>query len=237
MKTAALVTGGAKRIGRAIALRLADAGYDIVLHYSTSGKEAERTAGDIRSRGAKCHTLRADLADSGQVMELVSRALELAKGLSLLVNNASIFQRSPIAETEPGLYDSHMAINLRAPFFLLRDFATRCAPGQVINLLDTRIGRDESNYAAYTLSKKSLAELTRMAAREFAPQVRVNAVAPGLILPSPEGSGDQFERMARNIPLQTTGSPEQIADAVMFLVGSDFITGEVIHIDGGEHLL
>jgi NAD(P)-dependent dehydrogenase (short-subunit alcohol dehydrogenase family) len=130
-----------------------------------------------------------------------------------------------------------MAVNLRAPFFLLRDFAARCAPGQVINLLDTRIVRDEFNYAAYTLSKKSLAELTRMAAREFAPRVRVNAVAPGLILPSPEGGGDQFERMAKSIPLKTTGCPEQIADAVMFLARSEFITGEVIHIDGGEHLL
>lgn len=224
-------------MGRVIALRLAGQGWDIVLHYRSSADDAERTANDIRRLGAACHTLRCDLTEMEQVLDLVPRAAEVAENLELLVNNASVFERSEIAATDSALYDSQMAINLRAPFFLLRDFANKCAPGQVINLVDTRIGRDESSYAAYTLSKKALAELTRMAAREFAPELRVNAVAPGLILPPPAGSGEQFAGMARKVPLKATGNPDQIADAVMFLVDSEFITGQVIYVDGGEHLL
>ena len=237
MNRAALVTGAARRIGREISLRLAEEGWDVVLHYSSSHEEAERTAGQIRGNGVACHLLQADLADSKRVVEIIPAALSLAPGLELLVNNASIFERSPIAETDIALYERHMAVNLRAPFFLIRDFASLCKKGQVLNLLDTRIVRNESAYAAYTLTKKSLAELTRMAAREFAPSIRVNAVAPGLILPPEGGDTDTFERMAARIPLERGGDPKQIADAAIFLAGSEFITGQVIHVDGGEHLL
>ena len=237
MNKAALVTGGARRIGREIALSLAGEGWDVVLHYNSSRDDAGRTAEEVRARGVSCELIGCDLADSRRMLELLPAALELAPGLELLVNNASIFERSPIAETEVGLFDSHVAVNLRAPFFLLRDFARLSARGQVLNLLDTRIVRDESAYAAYTLTKKALAGLTRMAAREFAPGIRVNAVAPGLIFPPEGGSREQFERMAARIPLECRGHPQQVARAAMFLVNSDFVTGEVIHVDGGEHLL
>lgn len=237
MAKTALVTGGAVRLGRAIALSLARHGWDIVLHYGSSARQAGQTAGEIRELGVSCHTVQADLGKIDDVLGLVPGAVELAGKLDLLVNNASIFERSEIAETDAGLYDRHMEINLRAPFFLIRDFAGKCAPGQVINLVDARIVRTESYYAAYTLTKKALAELTRMAAREFAPELRVNAVAPGLILPAAGSDSEQFEKMARKVPLKITGNPDQIADAVMFLVGSKFITGQVIHVDGGEHLL
>ncbi len=237
MNKAALVTGGARRIGREIALSLADEGWDVVLHYNCSREEAESTADEIRGRGVSCQLAGCDLADSNRMLELLPAALELAPGLELLVNNASIFERSLIAETELDFYDTHMALNIRAPFFLTRDFARLCGHGQVLNLLDTRIVRNEPAYAAYALGKKSLAEFTRMAAREFAPNIRVNAIAPGLILP-PSGSGrEQFERMAARIPLQRHGNPGEIARAVMYLIDSEFVTGQIIHVDGGEHLL
>ncbi len=237
MNKAALVTGGARRIGREIALSLAEGGWDVVLHYNSSRDDAEGTAEEVRGRGVSCQLVGCDLADSRRMLELLPAAVGLAPALELLVNNASVFERSPIAETEVGLFDSHMAVNLSAPFFLLRDFARLCGRGQVLNLLDTRIVRDESAYAAYTLTRKALAGLTRMAAREFAPGIRVNAVAPGLILPPEGGNREQFERMAARIPLERHGHPRQVAQAAMYLVNSDFVTGQVIHVDGGEHLL
>ncbi len=237
MNKAALITGGARRIGREIALSLAAGGWDVVLHYSSSAQDARNTAEEIRGLGVDCQLIGCDLADNRRMLELLPAAVDLAPGLELLVNNASLFERSPIAETETELYDAHMAVNLRAPFFLTRDFARLCGQGQVLNLLDTRIVRSESAYAAYTLTRKALAELTRMAAREFAPRIRVNAVAPGLILPPPDGDSKQFERMAARIPLERHGDPRQIAGAAMYLIGSDFVTGQIIHVDGGEHLL
>jgi pteridine reductase len=237
LNKAALVTGGAIRIGREIALSLAAAGWDVVLHYSSSAEDARRTADEIRGLGVDCQLIGCDLADSRRMLELLPAAVGLAPGLELLVNNASLFERSPLVETETELFDSHMAVNLRAPFFLTRDFARLCGQGQVLNLLDTRIVRNELAYAAYTLTKKALAELTRMAARELAPRIRVNAVAPGLILPSAGGDSEQFERMAARIPLECHGHPRQIAEAAMYLIGSEFVTGQIIHVDGGEHLL
>jgi pteridine reductase len=237
LNKAALVTGGARRIGREIALSLAAGGWDVVLHYSSSSEDAARTADEIRALGVDCQLIGCDLADSRRMLELLPAAMELAPELELLVNNASMFERSSIAETETELFDAHMAVNLRAPFFLTRDFARLCGQGHVLNLLDTRIVRSEFAYAAYTLTKKALAELTRMAAREFAPKIRVNAVAPGLILPPADEDCEQFERMAARIPLECNGHPRQIAEAAMYLVASEFVTGQIIHVDGGEHLL
>ncbi|MCE5272378.1 SDR family oxidoreductase [bacterium] len=233
---AALVTGGARRIGQAIALSLAALGYDIALHYRSSREEAERTAEQVRTLGVSCSLLRADLSRRAETRSLISKARKAFPELSVLVNNASIFRRGPIAETTESLLDEHLEVNFIAPFLLTRDFAASCTSGVVINLLDTRVAASGSIYAAYTLSKKALAELTRLAAVEFAPAVRVNAVAPGLILP-PEGEGPEYlERLALKAPLGCVGSLEAVTSAVVYLLQNDYVTGQVLFVDGGESL-
>ena len=236
MTKAALVTGGAKRIGRSIALALAGESYDIALHYSTSAEEAEETAGQIRQLGVECFTFRCDLADKQELLSLLPRVVEKMPGLEVLVNNASIFQKGKIADTEPDFYARHVAINFTAPFFLSRDFARLCKKGQIINLLDTRVASNDFSYAIYTVTKKALAELTRISAREFAPDIRVNAIAPGIILPPPGGDRKSFDKMALRIPLKKTGGVDYVVQALRFILKNDFLTGQLIYLDGGENL-
>ena len=236
MAKTVLITGGAKRIGRELALSLASAAYNIALHYSSSAEEAEKTAEEIRGRGVECQTFQCDLREERELLELVPRVAGRMPELEVLINSASIFRKGAIAETGPEFFDSHLAINLKAPFFLSRDFAKLCRRGQIINLLDTRVARNDYGYAAYTLAKKALLELTRLSAREFAPGIRVNAVAPGLILPPEGGSKEAFEKMAGKIPLRKTGGPLDVLRAVEYLLKADFLTGQVIYVDGGEHL-
>ena len=233
---AALVTGGARRIGRAVCLALAGMGYDIALHCNRSGVEAEKTADQVRSLGAKCEIFHADLSRREETLALAGQVKKAFPRLSVLVNNASIFRRGPIRETTDSFLDEHLEVNFIAPFLLTRDFAACTEKGMVINLLDTRIAAAGSVYAAYSLSKKLLAEFTRMAALEFAPSIRVNGVAPGLIL-EPEGEGPEYlERLARKTPLGRPGSVEAVTGAVRWLVENDFVTGQVLFVDGGEGL-
>jgi len=236
MAKAALVTGGARRIGRSIALALAGESYDIALHYSSSAAEAEKTAGEIRQSGVECVTFRCDLADQQEVLSLLPRVVEKMPGLEILVNNASIFRKGKIADTEPDLFMRHVAINFTAPFFLSRDFARICKKGQIINLLDTRVAGSDFSYAIYTITKKALAELTRISAREFAPHIRVNAIAPGIILPPPGSDPQSFEKMALKIPLKKTGALDYVVQSVRFILKNDFLTGQLIYLDGGENL-
>lgn len=236
MAKAALVTGGAKRIGRSIALALAEESYDIALHYGTSAAEAEKTAGEIRQLGVECATFRCDLADEQEVLCLLPRVVEKMPGLEILVNNASIFEKGKIVDTEPDFYRQHVAINFTAPYFLSRDFARICKKGQIINLLDTRVTSSDFNYAIYTITKKALAELTKISAREFAPDIRVNAIAPGIILPPPGGDRHSFEKMALKIPLKKTGGLDYVVQSVKFILKNDFLTGQLIYLDGGENL-
>ncbi len=233
---AALVTGGARRIGQAIALSLAALGYDIALHYRNSREEAERTAEQVRALGVGCSLFRADLSRRADTRALIGSVCKAFPDLSVLVNNASIFRRGPIAETTETLLDEHLEVNFIAPFLLTRDFAANCNSGTVINLLDTRVAASGSIYAAYTLSKKALAELTRLAAVEFAPALRVNAVAPGLIL-SPDGEGPEYmERLALKVPLGCVGSLEAVTAAVTYILQNEYVTGQVLFVDGGESL-
>lgn len=236
MAKAALVTGGAKRIGRSIALALAEESYDIALHYGTSAAEAEKTAGEIRKLGVECVTFRCNLAEEQEVLSLLPRVAGKMPGLEILVNNASIFQKGKIADTEPEFFRRHLAINFTAPYFLSRDFARICKKGLIINLLDTRIAGNDFNYAIYTITKKALAELTKISAREFAPDIRVNAIAPGIILPPPGGDRQSFEKMALKIPLKKTGEPDYVVQCVKFILKNDFLTGQLIYLDGGENL-
>ena len=236
MAKTALITGGAKRIGKELALALASASYNIALHYGTAAGEAEKTAEEVRRRGVECTTFHCDLREESELLGLIPRVVKQMPGLEVLINSASIFHKGSIAETGPDLFDTHLAVNLKAPFFLSRDFAKFCRRGQIINLLDTRVARNDFGYAVYTLTKKALLDLTKLSAREFAPSIRVNAVAPGLVLPPEGGSKEAFENMAGKIPLRKTGGPEHVVRAVEFLLKEDFLTGQIIYLDGGEHL-
>jgi len=234
MKTA-LVTGGARRIGKAISLKLAAMGYNIALHYHSSSPAM--LVKEIQSLGVKCVPLRCDLSDGDAAASLVRRAAEELPPLELLVNSASIFERSHVAETSEDVLDSHIEINLKSPFRLSRDFSNIAQRGQIINIIDANAVKNNSPYAAYLISKKGLLGLTEMCALEFAPGLRVNAIAPGLILP-PAGKGKEYmiEAAEKRVPLKHQGSLEDITRALEFLVKNEFITGQILFIDGGEHL-
>ncbi len=233
----ALVTGGARRIGEAVCRALARRGYSIALHYKTSGAAAEQTAKRIHKDGSVCATFSCDLADARATEDLVPSVIEEFGRLDVLVNSASIFEKSALAEGGLDVWDRHFAVNLKAPYILMRSFAHYAKQGSIVNILDTHVSRNKTAHAAYLLSKKTLGELTRMAAVEFAPRVRVNAVAPGIILPPGSQTDGYLDRLARQIPLQRKGKVENIAHAVLFLLENDYVTGQIIYADGGEHLI
>jgi hypothetical protein len=232
----ALVTGAAKRLGRAIAERLADEGVHVVLHHHTSRDEAEEAAAAVAMKGVRAWTLAADLELPVEAERLVDRAWQRSGGFSILVNSASIFEKGPLAATSYQSFFRHLNINAWAPLSLTLAFARKAPAGQVVNLLDARVGGYNFTHAAYFLSKRALEYLTRHLALELAPRFRVNAVAPGLILP-PEGEGpDYLNRLADTVPLQTHGEPEDVAEAVVYLLRGGFVTGQTLFVDGGRHL-
>lgn len=232
----ALVTGAARRIGQAIALALAEEGADVVLHYHSAEAQALETCRRIRECGRRAWCLRANLSAPAEAEDLFARVLDEAGPLDVLVNNASIFPENTVLDLAPE--DLHECVNLHAvaPLLLSRRFAAQARAGCIVNLLDTRVQDYDRRHAAYHLSKRMLMTLTSMLALEFAPKVRVNGVAPGLIL-APAGQPDDYlERLAHTNPLNTWGAPEDIAAATLFLVKSRFVTGQIIYVDGGRHL-
>lgn len=230
----ALITGGARRLGRAITLALAGDGSDVVIHYSTSADEAASLAEEAASLGVKAHTTKADLADGPE--SLIERAFEAAGSIDILVNSASIFPEGTLADITFEDLKENIAVNAWAPFALTRAFAGKASKGSVINLLDTRIIGFDRAHAAYAFSKQMLAQMTTVAALEYAPGITVNGVAPGLVMP-PEGKDDSYlERISGALPLKRHGSPEDVTRAVLFLLKSGFVTGQVIYVDGGRHL-
>ncbi|MFH2006709.1 MAG: SDR family oxidoreductase [bacterium] len=233
----ALVTGGARRVGRAIALGLADAGADVVVHFQTSAEEAEETARAARGRGVRAWTVGADLSVAAEAEQLVEQAVERAGGVDFLINNASIFRPGTVAELSPATLAENVQINAYAPFQLARSLARQGRGGRVVNLLDTRVAAPvDPAYVGYGLSKALLHELTGLLALELAPDVTVNAVAPGAILPPAGAEPDRFERLGDRLPLGRTGDPADVVRAVLFFVQSGFVTGQVIYVDGGQHL-
>jgi pteridine reductase len=236
-KGAALVTGAAKRIGKAIALHLAEQGYDIALHYLNSKKEAQQTQQEIQAKGVQCELFKCDLADEKETSQLIENIYRKFPQLTLLINNASIFEGTYTFKSRLEDFNLHYAIDLKAPYILTTDFANQCKKGHIINLLDTHTVKNKAAYVAYLLCKKSLTDITKMTAVEFAPDIRVNGIAPGIILP-PEGKKeDHLNRLAKDIPLKKKGNPGYITHALQFLLENDFITGQIIFVDGGEHLL
>ena len=232
----ALVTGAGKRVGRAIATALADSGANVVVHYNRSTAEAEALASELIARGVQAWTVQADLADETQAAGLVSRAMQLAGGLDILVNSASVFPRTRLAEATWDSLAENLQVNAWAPLVLSRALAEVCSSGHIVNLLDSKITGQSSTHVTYLLSKQMLAFLTRQLAVSLAPGIAVNAVAPGLILPpddAPEGYG---ERLLPTVPMRRMGTPEDVAEAVVYLASSRFITGQVIYVDGGWHV-
>jgi len=232
----ALVTGAAQRIGRATALALADAGANVVVHYHRSAAESETLAQTIREAGTSAWTVAADLADEPAAAGLLDRAVEAAGPIDILVNNASIFPSDGLADVTPDALAANIQVHAWAPLVLSRGLAAQGRDGTVVNFLDARVVDYDRNHVAYHLSKRMLLSLTSMMALEFAPRIRVNAVAPGLILP-PEGEDQTYlERHASTNPLNRYGSAAAVTDAVLFLVRNDFVTGQVVFVDGGRHL-
>ena len=234
----ALVTGAGKRIGRAIAIALAEEGVHIVAHDRRALEtETIKVCEEVVDCGAKSWKVIADLEKPEEYVTLVSQALTVAGSLDFVINNASLFRPNTLTSMDFSSLTQHVQVNAWAPFVLTREFARLVGRGKVINLLDTKIIGYDREHAAYILSKHMLAALTTMSALEFAPKVTVNSVAPGLILP-PAGKDEAYlDRLSRAVPLKRHGGPDDIADAVLYLLKSDFVTGQVIYVDGGRHLL
>jgi len=232
-----IVTGAARRIGRAIALDLAAHGWDVAVHHHRSGEEeALATVDAARRLGARAEALQADLGDPAQCETLLPRARQLLERVDAVVNNASHFEIDEIASFDPARMERHWRANTAAPILLARALAA-AGRGTVVNILDQKLWNPNPDYFSYTLSKAALESATTMLAMALAPAVRVAGVAPGITLPSDLLTGEAFERAHRMTPLGRSSTPEDIAHAVRFVLESPAITGTTIVVDGGQHLL
>jgi len=233
----ALVTGGAVRLGKGIAMALAREGYHILLHYNHSKAAVEQCRQEVGTLGVGVRLLQADFSCPEGISSMWS-SIPSGWKPDVLVNNASVFMDSDMKEAGTKSLEHHLDINFTVPYLLTKLFAKdKEGEGVIINILDTRINRQDENYLDYALSKKLLAEFTRVSAKILGPDIRVNGIAPGLILPPPGGNRSYLEERAQRIPLQRVGDVEAITQAVIFLISNHFITGQILYVDGGEHLL
>jgi NAD(P)-dependent dehydrogenase (short-subunit alcohol dehydrogenase family) len=236
----ALVTGGGHRLGREIALNLADLGYAVGIHYNESAEKARITKEEISSMGMPAFLFTSDLTEPKQIKKLFRDVEDLSYPLHVLVNSAAIMQRCNLLDLETESWDLTMDLNLRAPWICSKYAANLMSNegrGIIINISDSGAGRTWTGFPAYSISKAGLDILTRLLARSLAPDIRVNGVAPGLILPSEEMPVSDWQRLIARLPLQRSGSPEFVTQAVRFLIQNDYMTGETIVIDGGYQLV
>lgn len=234
-----LITGAAKRIGRAIALGMAKAGWAVAVHHNRSAAAAAEVVATIEEAGGRAVALRCDLSREAEVETLVERAAGALGPLTCLVNNASLFEMDTIETVSRDSWDAHIEINLRAPLVLSQAFARQLpdgAQGNIINLLDQRVWKLTPYFLSYTVSKMGLWTLTRTLAMALAPRIRVNGIGPGPTLPSARQTPEQFEELCRAVPLGRGTTPEEICEAVLFLLSAPAVTGQMIALDGGEHL-
>ena len=237
---AALVTGAAKRIGRAIALDMAAHGWSIAVHYNSSSQQAEETRDAIRGSGASAEIVQGDLRDTGALAGLIDRAQATLGPLSCLINNASVFDQDDIATMTPESWEEHIAVNLRAPLFLSQAFAAALPAdqhGNIVNLIDQRVRKLTPHFFSYTVSKAGLWTATRTLAQALAPRIRVNAVAPGPTLPNVHQRQEDFAQESGATLLGRGPEPEEIAAAVRFILDAPSLTGQMIALDGGQHLV
>lgn len=236
----ALVTGGARRLGAATALALAEAGFAVAVHARRSVAEAETTAASVRAKGVAATVVSADLAREEEVAQLIPQATAALGPIGVLVNNASTFERDEWADVSRATWDAHMEANLRAPFRLMQDFARalpEAAEGVVINMLDERVWSLTPHFVSYTLSKAGLWTLTQTMALALAPRVRVAGIGPGPALANARQSPEHFRAQAESTPLRRPTSPAEIAAAVLAILRLPSYTGQMLALDGGQHLL
>ena len=237
MSKAALITGGGVRLGKAMALTLAEMGYDIALHYNRSGDESEKTAGEIRALGRECEIFQADLLNMEETHTLVPRVFEVFPECSILINSASVFENVSFQDVTEESYNRDMTVNFKAPFFLSQAFSKEAAAELIVNMLDSRISKYETGHFVYNISKKALRDLTLMAARALGPKVRVNGICPGPVLPPPGKNDDYLMRISGDTPIGKPGNPGYITAALKYIIENTYITGECLFVDGGQHLV
>jgi NAD(P)-dependent dehydrogenase (short-subunit alcohol dehydrogenase family) len=236
---AALVTGAAKRIGRAIARDLADHGWAMAVHYRNSASEAAELVREIESAGGRAIALQADLAHEADTQALIARAVEALGPLTCLVNSASLFEMDKIETVTRASWDAHIETNLRAPLVLSQGFAAQLpagAQGNIVNMLDQRVWNLTPYFLSYTVAKMGLWTLTQTLALALAPRIRVNDIGPGPTLPSPRQSPEQFAEQFRAMPLGRGTTTEEICAAIQFILSAPAMTGQMIALDGGQHL-
>ncbi|MFZ5669488.1 MAG: SDR family oxidoreductase [Pseudomonadota bacterium] len=238
MRGAALITGAARRIGRALAFEAARAGYDVAVHHRSSPDEAEATAEAVRERGRRAIVLAADLT-APDAADLIGRAETALGPVTLLVNNASLFLDDRLQTFAAGDLDAQLATNVRAPAVLAQAFATALPAereGLIVNLLDQRVWRPNPQFFGYSLSKAALWHATRTMAQALAPRIRVNGIGPGPTLASVHQASGEFEREAAGTPLARAVTPEDVAAALRYLIDAGAVTGQMIAVDAGQHL-
>lgn len=239
MPRAALVTGAAKRLGRAMALGLAGDGWDVAIHCNRSAGEAAEVAALVRGLGRRCTVIEADLADEAATLRVVPAAVKALGPLGLLVNNASIFELDRLETMTRASWDRHLEINLRSPLVLAQDFAAQlpdAAEGLILNMLDQRVQNLTPNFLSYSVSKMGLWGATQVLARQLAPRIRVNAIGPGPALKPAEVSDADWAALERTVPLRRGTSPEEIVAALRFIVAMRSMTGQLVTLDGGMQM-
>lgn len=235
----ALITGSAVRIGRQIALTLAEAGWDIAVHYNRSAGDAETTVADIRALGRRAEAFSASLDDHAAMVALIPRVKEVLGTVGVLINNASVFENDRVTDATPESWNRHMDANLKAPFFLSQHFAAQLpedVQGNIINILDQRVWNLTPYFASYTVSKTGLWTLTQTMAMEFGPRIRVNAIGPGPVLANTRQSAAQFQKQWESTLLKRGAEPTEIAEGVKYILSAKSLTGQMIALDGGQHL-
>jgi len=234
----ALITGAAKRAGKAMVIHLASQGWNIAIHYNSSETEAKLFQNELATSypDQQFDIFKADLNRAEEVEMLIPQVLKQMQRIDLLVNNASIFEPAKLVDTATEFIDRQMNINFKAPFILIRNFGEMFRSGVIVNFVDTRIVTNRSNFAAYSLSKKALWELTKMAALEFGPGIRVNAIAPGLTIP-PEGKDEDYLwKLAEKIAMKRPGGLGPILKSLDYILENEYLTGQLLFCDGGENL-
>lgn len=236
----ALVTGAARRIGRAIALELGAHGWSVAVHHRGTQDDAQRVVSQIEAGGGKACAIAADLADKTALRDLIPRCTQaLGTPLTCLINNASLFEEDAIETLDPALWEAHQAVNVTAPIFLSQEFAAALpagTSGNIINIVDQRVWRPVPLFFSYSVSKAALWAATGMLAQALAPRIRVNAIGPGPVLRSIHQTDEQFARQAAATPLERGTSPEEIARTVTFILDQPAMTGQMIALDGGQHI-